>query len=43
MRKIRWNPLSKTDYYNNIDFLLKEWSEKEAQNFIDEAYELEFT
>lgn len=40
MRKIRWNPLAKEDYYHTIDYLLKNWSEKEAQNFIDEVQEI---
>lgn len=42
MLKISWNPLAKQDYFDNIDFLLKKWSEREAQNFIDEVYEIEF-
>ena len=37
MRKIKWNPLAKKDFYDNIDYLLKEWSEKEAQAFVDEV------
>lgn len=40
MRKIRWNYLAKEDFYNTIDFLLENWSEKEAQDFIDEVYEI---
>lgn len=42
MRKILWNPKAKFDYYENIDFLLKKWSEKEAQEFIDEIAHIEF-
>jgi plasmid stabilization system protein ParE len=42
MRTIHWNKLARLDYYDNIDFLLKEWSEKEAQEFIDEVFETEF-
>lgn len=38
MRGIRWNHLAKEDFYNTIDFLLENWSEREAQNFIDEVY-----
>ncbi len=38
MRRIRWNYLAKEDFYNTIDFLLEHWSEKEAQDFIDEVY-----
>ncbi|MFO8236178.1 MAG: type II toxin-antitoxin system RelE/ParE family toxin [Bacteroidales bacterium] len=37
MRKIRWNKLAKEDYYHTIDYLLEEWSEKEAQQFIDDV------
>jgi len=42
MREIRWNHLAKEDFYNTIDFLLENWSEKEAQVFIDEVYEIIF-
>lgn len=42
MRKISWNPQAKLDYYENIDFLLEKWSEKEAQQFIDEVNHIEF-
>lgn len=41
MRTVLWNKLARLDYYNNIDYLLLEWSEKEAQKFIDEVYETE--
>jgi len=41
MRSIHWNKLARLDYFENIDYLLKEWSEKEAQDFIDEVYETE--
>jgi plasmid stabilization system protein ParE len=40
MRQIRWNRLASQDYYDNIDYLLKNWTEKEAQNFIDEVDEI---
>ncbi len=30
MRIINWNQLAKIDYFENIDFLLKNWSEKEG-------------
>jgi uncharacterized LabA/DUF88 family protein len=33
MRKIRWNKLAREDYYHTIDYLLEEWSEKEAQDY----------
>mgnify|MGYP000963609187 CR=1 FL=1 len=41
MRKIHWNDLARIDYFENIDYLLREWSEKAAQEFIDEVYETE--
>jgi hypothetical protein len=41
MRTIRWNKLARLDYFNNIDYLLLNWSEKEAQNFIDQVWEIE--
>jgi len=31
MRTIRWNKIARLDYYDNIDYLLRKWSEKEAQ------------
>jgi len=43
MRAVRWNKLARQDYYDNIDFLLQNWSEKEAQKFIDEVFEIERT
>jgi len=33
--------LARLDYYQNINYLLQSWSEKEAQNFIDKVYEIE--
>jgi plasmid stabilization system protein ParE len=42
MRRIKWNKLAREDYYGNIDYLIRQWSEKEAQNFIDEVYEILF-
>jgi hypothetical protein len=42
MRKVHWNKLARSDYYQNIDYLLREWSEKDAQEFIDEVDEIEF-
>lgn len=41
MRAVRWNKLARQDYFENIDFLLQNWSEKEAQKFIDEVFEIE--
>jgi plasmid stabilization system protein ParE len=42
MRKVFWSNLARLDYFDNIDYLLQDWSEKEAQNFIDEVSDLEF-
>jgi plasmid stabilization system protein ParE len=41
MRTVRWNKLARLDYYQNISYLLQNWSEKEAQNFIDKVFEIE--
>jgi hypothetical protein len=41
MRTVRWNELACRDYFENIDFLLLNWSDKEAQKFIDKVYEIE--
>lgn len=41
MRTVRWNKLARRDYYENISFLLQNWSEKEAQSFIDKVWEIE--
>jgi plasmid stabilization system protein ParE len=30
-----WSKLAQIDYWNNIDYLLENWSEKEAKHFID--------
>ncbi len=38
MRTVHWNKIARLDYYDNIDYLLRDWSEKEAQEFIDEVY-----
>jgi len=32
-----WAPQAKQDFWNNIDYLKTEWSEKAAQNFIDKV------
>jgi plasmid stabilization system protein ParE len=40
MRRILWNDFARQDYYQNIDYLLKEWSEKEAQVFIDKVFDV---
>jgi plasmid stabilization system protein ParE len=41
MRRICWTSLARQDYYDNIDYLLMEWSEQTAQNFIDAADHVE--
>ena len=41
MRAVRWNKLARQDYFENIDYLLRIWSEKEAQKFIDKVIEIE--
>jgi hypothetical protein len=40
MREIKWNRFACEDYYNHIDYLLKKWSERVAQNFIYEVDEI---
>ena len=42
MRPIKWNKLAKEDYYKNIDYLLLQWSDKEAQNFINDVEKIIF-
>lgn len=42
MRKVHWNKLACSDYYQNIEYLQLEWSEKDAQEFIDEVDDIEF-
>ncbi|HEX3007728.1 MAG TPA: type II toxin-antitoxin system RelE/ParE family toxin [Bacteroidales bacterium] len=42
MRKVFWNKLAKADYFENIDYLLEKWTEKEAERFIDEVDEIIF-
>ncbi len=32
---ITWSPLAANDYQENIEFLLRRWSEKEAIHFIE--------
>ena len=41
MRLVVWNKLAQLDFYEIIDFLLQNWSEKEAQNFINKVHEIE--
>ena len=42
MREVHWNTLARLDYYQNIEFLLAKFSEKEAQEFIDEVDDIEY-
>jgi len=42
MKEVHWNKLARSEYYQNIDFLLGKWSEKEAQEFINEVDDIEF-
>lgn len=40
MRRITWNEFARQDFYQNIDYLLKVWSEKEAQAFINKVFDV---
>ena len=42
MRRVVWNSLAKSDYFENIDFLLNRWSERVAQDFVDEVHNVEY-
>ncbi len=42
MRRVVWNSLAKSDYFENIDFLLNRWSERVAQDFVDEVRNVEY-
>ena len=37
MEQIIWSEEAKEDYHKNIDYLLSEWSEKSAAEFIEEV------
>ena len=37
MLSIFWSESAKLDYWNNIDYLEKEWTPNEVYNFIDEV------
>jgi len=39
-RKIIWSEEAEFDYASNIDYLLEEWSEKEAREFVDNASQI---
>jgi hypothetical protein len=40
MYEIIWTNKSKLDYFNNIDFLEKEWTNKEIERFINKTDEI---
>jgi plasmid stabilization system protein ParE len=42
MRKAIWNNRARSDFNKNIDYLLEKWSEKVAQQFIDEVIQIEY-
>ena len=35
-----WSKLAQADYWDNIDYLLENWSEKEAQHFINRVEQI---
>ena len=35
MTELIWSPQAKQDYWQNIDYLLEKWTEKEAAHFIN--------
>lgn len=37
MEKIIWSEHAKLDYWENIDYLLEQWSKKEAMEFIEKV------
>jgi plasmid stabilization system protein ParE len=37
MDNIHWSDLAKEDYWNNIDYLLDQWTANEAANFIEKV------
>ena len=41
MRTILWNHRARIDFYENINYLINEWSKREAQSFIDKVFEIE--
>jgi len=42
MKTIVWNDLAVRDYHENIDYLLSNWSDKEAITFINEVETIVF-
>ena len=41
MRKVFWNKLAQADYFQIIDYLLINWGESSAQDFIDKVENIE--
>ncbi len=41
MRKVFWNKFAKADYYQIIDYILSNWGETSAQDFIDQVDKIE--
>jgi len=41
MRTVEWSPKAEADYYAIIDYLLTNWSVKEAQRFFDQVNQIE--
>ncbi|MBN2167022.1 MAG: type II toxin-antitoxin system RelE/ParE family toxin [Marinilabiliaceae bacterium] len=37
MKTIKWTDSALNSYHENIDYLLREWTVKEALNFIDDV------
>jgi plasmid stabilization system protein ParE len=42
MKTVVWNDLALLDYHENIDYLLQEWSEREAIKFIGDVESVVF-
>jgi hypothetical protein len=40
MLTVSWSELAKLDYWNNIEYLEREWTLKEVYNFVDKVDEL---
>jgi len=41
MRKVFWNRLAESDYFQIIDYILFNWGETSAQDFIDQIDKIE--
>lgn len=37
MRSLFWSEIAKLDYWNNIDYLLENWSTMEVQQFLEKV------